>query len=129
MKKKLYQALASRVTAMKSCERRGKQEWKSRHEAAITALVREYLPSGSGFDCGTTIDIDKSDGRRVLCFHTSFHRMNDCGMYVEWCDYTVKAVADLLCGFVVNARGRDINDLRVYVEESFRGALDQEVDD
>lgn len=129
MKRKVYEALANRVQAYHSCLTNGNLEWADKHEEVILDLVENYLPRGGGFDVGTCIVLEKSDGRRVLRLDTSFHKLNNMGYYDGWYDYTVKVVADMIGGIDVNARGRNVDGLRDYVEETFYEALQQEVDD
>ena len=52
---KLYQTLAQTVGAYRRCVESKNLEWQQRHEERILAAVKECMPSGSGFDNGTTL--------------------------------------------------------------------------
>lgn len=112
--------IASTVQAFKNCIEAHNNEWRDKHLEAI----REYedmLPSGSGIDGGTKIDIDRSSGDKlVLTF--SYHHMNDCGMYDGWNDYTCY-VRPAFDGITLSIRGRNRNDIMDYLYEVYNGAL------
>lgn len=76
-----------------------RDEWLERHEDKIQKLVKEYLPSGSGFDAGTQINLEESTSDKLV-FYTSFHHMDENGMYDGWIDLRVTVIADLACGAV-----------------------------
>ena len=89
--KPLYQHIASLLIARQNCIANGNTEWESNHSSSLESL-QDFLPSGSGFDSGTTIDIDTvEDSRGVPCIvlSTSYHHMNECGMYCGWSEHTV----------------------------------------
>lgn len=56
MKTPLYVELARLVQARLNCIAQGNQEWLGKHEERIVELVKEQMPSGSGFDYGTKLD-------------------------------------------------------------------------
>jgi hypothetical protein len=62
----LYQLLASSIDAYKRCKETDANgimrnpEWFHKHFETIKQLVSDHMPSGSGWDCGTKIDIDAS---------------------------------------------------------------------
>lgn len=88
-------------------------------------LVKEHLPSGSGFDAGTELVIDVCDAS-TLVFKTAFHHMDEHGGYDGWSEHKVKAVAEF-GGLDVMVTGRDRNDIKEYIGETFYQALSQEV--
>lgn len=101
-------------------------------EDEIERLVKEHLPSGSGFDAGTTLDLDMSDssvyrypGR--LAFKTSFHHMDEHGGYDGWTDHFVHAMPDWQ-GITLVVTGRDRKQIKEYIHETFHQALMQEVE-
>ena len=57
----LYQKLAALVGAVKNCQEANNAEWENKHTESIELLVDRYMPSGSGFDNGTVLDIDCAD--------------------------------------------------------------------
>ena len=122
MSTKVYQQLASLVTARENCAKSGNDVWFDKHEEAIETIVNNYMPSGSGFDSGTKIDLDKSTGDKLV-FTTSYHHMNDGGYYDGWTDHTVTVKPSLLHGFTLNISGRDRNDFKDYAYDVFQIAL------
>jgi hypothetical protein len=126
--RKLYQELASCLTAAANCLVSGNAEWLGRHKDRAERLVRDMMPSGSGFDNGTTLDFDKSNGNRLV-FVTAFHHMNDGGMYDGWTEHTVTVTPSFVGGFDLRVSGRDRNDIKDYIGDSFQHALSQDVPD
>jgi hypothetical protein len=122
---KLYQELAQLVAARLHCIAT-LNPWSEKHEAHIVALVSEYLPSGSGFDSGTTLDLVLSTGNKLV-FNTSYHHMNDMGYYDGWTEHTVIVKPDLQFDFVLRITGRDRNDIKDYIDEMFSYALNTEL--
>lgn len=130
---KVYQEIANRLVSMRSCMESGNLEWLDRHSAALDRLARDFLPSGSGFDVGTSLEVEDSDGHNKLVFTTSYHRLNEAGMYVGWYNYHITVTPDLALGFNIRVRGSKQKKLnhneRDYVEELFAMALEMEVPD
>jgi hypothetical protein len=122
MSTKVYQQLASLVTARENCVKSGNDVWFDKHGEAIETIVNNYMPSGSGFDSGTKIDLDKSTGDKLV-FTTSYHHMNDGGYYDGWSDHTVTVKPSLLHGFTLNIGGRDRNGFKDYAYDVFQIAL------
>jgi hypothetical protein len=127
MARYLYSELASTVDALHTCETKPEQygEWAGKHADSIDALVREHMPSGSGFDCGTKIDLDASHAEKLV-FTTSFHHMNDDGYYDGWTEHTV-TVTPSFNGFNLRIGGRNRNDIKEYIHEAFSQALKTEL--
>lgn len=65
-------------------------KWVRDTDEWIEHLEDNYLPSGSGYDVGTTLDRGESD-HDLLVFNTSFHMMDDVGSYMGWWDLLVTA--------------------------------------
>lgn len=126
---KVYQAIASKIQAMRNCDESGNIEWFHKHHDAILALVRDHLPSGSGFDSGTAIDgLEHVDSKRdELRFSTFFHHMNDSGMYDGWSEHCIVVRPSLAHGFTLRVAGRDRNGIKEYIAEVFSAALDAEL--
>lgn len=118
----LYSRLATLCDAALRCAKTGNDEWRERHTEKVTTLVREHMPSGSGFDNGTVLDSDLSTGEKLV-FHTSFHHMDEHGGYDGWTDHTVTVRGSLMHGFTMTISGRDRNDIKEYVHECFDVAL------
>ena len=128
MARYLYSELASTVNAMHTCERNPQQygEWTAKHADRISELVREHMPSGSGFDCGTHMDVEASHGEKLV-FTTSFHHMDDNGYYCGWTEHTI-VVTPSFSGFNLRISGRDRNGIKDYIHDAFSMALKTELD-
>lgn len=94
-----------------------------RSQEEIERLVKEFMPSGSGFDAGTTFDLDASN-RLKMVFKTEFHHMNDNGMYDGWTQHSV-IVTPHFGGFDIRVTGRNRNDIKDYIGDAFESALSQ----
>lgn len=123
---KLYVELASAVGARLNCLASKNTEWEEKHESRINALVSAHMPSGSGFDNGTAIDLDKSTGEKLV-FSTAFHHMDEAGGYCGWTEHEVTAVPSFLGGFSLKISGRDRNDIKDYIGDTFQHALSTDV--
>ena len=123
---KLYRKLASLVQAHINCEISGNKEWFEKHEARIEELVKNYMPSGSGFDCGTKIDLDKSTPEKLV-FYTDFHHMNEVGYYDGWTEHRITVRPSLAFGFTLTISGKNRNEIKDYIHQVFDCALDEEV--
>lgn len=132
MKRQLYQHLASRVQAMENCAESGNSEWFGRHRAAIEGLVKEHMPSGSGFDNGTVLNVGTGKNcskPNRLVFSTSFHHMNESGMYDGWTEHDVIVTPDLAHDFSLSITGRDRQQIKDHIADTFYTALRLEIDD
>lgn len=119
---KLYIHIAHTLLAMRNCEASGNLEWFSKHREDLRAV---NLPSGSGFDNGS--ELDPKSTPEKLVFTTSFHHMNENGMYDGWTDHTVTVRPSLVFGFLITVGGKNRNDIKAYVAEMFECALNSEV--
>lgn len=137
MKVKLYARLAGLIVARHNCikhvsetkdttERERAQEWKLKHEEAIIRLVKRYMPSGSGFDNGTTIDLNVSNKDRLV-FDTSFHHMDENGFYDGWTEHCIR-VYPAFDNVRMTITGQDKNNIKEYIYEVFDTALNTEVE-
>lgn len=118
----LYQALATKVMARMNCANGKNPEWFQRHKDAVDYMVEECMPHGGGFDCGTTLDWDKSTGDKLV-FKCAFHHMNDGGMYDGWSHHDVIVRPSLAFGFDLKITGRDRRDIKDYIADTFHHAL------
>lgn len=121
----VYQAIALKIQAMRNCNKSGNGEWFTRHHDAIDNILRDYLPSGSGFDAGTQFDVCEhvDNGRDELRFTTSFHHMNETGFYDGWTEHNVIIRPNLSHGFTLRVTGRDRNGIKEYIADTFHHAL------
>jgi len=125
---KVYQAIASKIAAMRNCLDNGNGEWFTRHRDAIDNIMREHMPRGSGFDAGTEFDVcdHVDDNRERLVFTTSFHHMNETGFYDGWTDHKV-IVTPSFAGFDLRVTGRDRNGIKEHIADTFHHALERAV--
>ncbi|MEO1748684.1 MAG: hypothetical protein AAFR27_08730 [Pseudomonadota bacterium] len=126
---KVYQAIAQKVIAARNCVAAGNTEWFDRHSDGIAQLVRDYLPHGSGFDAGTTFDLEahiEAPTMARLTFETSFHHMNDGGFYDGWTHHKVIVWPDW-GGFNLRVTGRDRRGIKGYIGDLFYDALERAI--
>jgi hypothetical protein len=116
-------AIASRLDAMVNCVKTGNVEWEAKHSETIASLVDQHFPHGSGFDNGTSLNVDHSEPERLV-FDTSFHHMDTNGYYDGWSQHTVIVKPSLILGYTLRITGRNRNDIKDYIAEAFRQALD-----
>lgn len=126
---KVYQEIATRFNAIQNCIEANNSKWEQRHGEAIDALVEKYLPSGSGFDNGTTFNYDESKDNRLV-FDSAYHRMDEHGYYDGWIEFKVIISPSLQFGLTLNIVGKfgKHQDLKSYIDDTFYNALDQEVE-
>lgn len=123
--KTLLSHLAVCLVARNNCIKSGNGEWQTKWEDAIESLC-ENLPSGSGIDNGTRIDLDRSNGTGWIVFTTAFHHMNENGMYDGWTEHEVKVTPCLHSGFNLKISGRDRNQIKEYLHDVFSSCLETE---
>lgn len=87
--------------------------------------LRQLLPSGAGLDSGTSIDATSTIDRIVL--NTSFHHMNDAGYYDGWTDHKI-IIKPEFDGLQISIGGRNRNQIKEYLHETFCHALAQLID-
>ena len=120
-KTKLYRELASCVQARLNCQKSNNQEWYCRHTETIDALV-DMLPSGSGIDRGTKIDLEKSTSEKLV-FNVSFHHMDENGFYDGWTEHVITVRPSLQFDIDLTISGRNRNDIKEYLHEVYSAAL------
>jgi len=126
MDNKLYCELARLVAAIRNCEKSNNQEWLGRHTARLKTLVQEEMPSGSGIDNGTKIDLDASTPDKLV-FEVGFHHMNDGGMYDGWTEHRIIVTPSLAFGFDLRITGKDRNEIKEYLNDVYYSALNETV--
>lgn len=136
MKDKLYrlfaQALNARKNCIKSAERAATEEEGARLDEMVDNWdwvieeLNNLLPSGSGFDVGSKVLPDSQPLSGALRIDTAFHFMNDGGYYDGWEEYVVRVKPSLLYGIELAIAGRDRNDIKDYMYETFQHSLTRE---
>lgn len=124
METKTYQELATAIIARSNCEKSGNTEWLQRHTDHIYSIVKDHAPSGAGIDNGTKIDLEKSNGDKLV-FATSFHHMNDNGMYDGWTEHWVTVRPSLAFGIEISISGRNRNGIKEYIHDVFHTFLSE----
>jgi hypothetical protein len=114
------------VTVHRTTNEPKNPEWLDRHTDIIEALVKQHLPSGSGYDSGTKIDLDASTGNKLV-FTTAFHHMNEGGYYDGWTEHTVTVTPSLAQKFYLRISGRNRNDIKEMMYQDFDAALHTDV--
>lgn len=126
MNNTLAEQISTTIEARENCERLNNTEWHARHEQTLEELA-DLLPSGSGIDTGTKIDLDESKpDKLVLTF--SYHHMDDCGGYDGWTDHSVIVTPALRGQFRLRITGRNRNDVKEYLYQVYEDALRQTVE-
>ena len=123
---KVYEQLAQSLQARINCEKHGNTEWHVRHTETIESTCKEYLPSGSGFDCGTRFDFDKSTPNRLV-LNTDFHHMDEHGGYDGWTEHQVIVTPSLVFRFDVRVTGVNKRDVKEYIASEFECALNSDM--
>jgi hypothetical protein len=123
---KVYQQIARGIHAMEYCRRNAMDEMARYWQDVIERTVRDYLPSGSGFDNGTSIDLEESTPEKLV-LHTSFHHMLENGEYWGWTDHQVIVTPSLGFMFTMRITGRNRDDIKDYIAQEFFEALIEEV--
>jgi len=130
--KSVLSALSSAIVARHNCTKSGNVEWFAKHDALIAQIVENCLPSGSGFDSGTKIDLTEnrgvcaSNGLSKIVLTTAFHHMNENGYYHGWTEHKITVKPCLLFGFSLTISGKNRNEIKEYIHETFSHALEQE---
>lgn len=123
----VYKHLAHALLARENCERMGNDEWFHRHQRRADYMVENHLPSGSGFDSGTSIDWERSTSEKIVLY-TSFHHMDEHGGYDGWTEHTVTLRPSFPFDFDLRVSGKDRNQIKEYIGETFDYMLREEVE-
>lgn len=118
------QKMANLLAAIANCDKSGNWEWHEKHSDALLRIVRDELPSGSGFDSGVALaDVSTPEN---LVFTTFFHHMDEHGYYCGWSEHRVSVRASLVHGIDVRVSGRNVRDIKEYIGDVFHAALTAE---
>ena len=116
---KVYQQISSLSSAIENCIKSGNTEWQEKHNDAIDSIIKNLMPSGSGFDDGTKLI--SADEKKIV-FATSYHHMNDGGYYDGWTEHKI-IITPSFDGFNMRITGRDRNAIKDYIADVFHDAL------
>jgi hypothetical protein len=120
----LYKHIASALIARANCEKSNNAEWFARHTDTLEKLCDQFMPSGSGVDCGTKIDLERSKPDRLI-FTFSYHHMDQSGGYAGWTDHQLIVTPSLAFGYDTRITGRDRNQVKEYFYDLFGSALSE----
>lgn len=124
----LYRHLATALSAADNYRKAHNDEWLPKHLDAALALTRDHMPSGSGFDNGTKLDLARSHAKKLV-FTTAFHHVDEGGSYDGWTEHTVTVRLSSVFGIsLLTISGRNRNQIKNYIADTFQAALTGEVD-
>ena len=123
---KRYQVIASALQARANCAKTmdTHQEWFERWTDTILQETAN-LPSGAGIDHAPQFDFDKSTPEKLV-FKLGYHHMDQNGFYDGWTDHSLIVTPSLQFGFSIRITGRDRNQTKDYLHETFQYALAEE---
>ncbi len=121
----MYAAIANAIVARTNCERSGNTEWYARWTERLAQLA-DLLPSGSGVDSGTTIDLERSTGAKIV-LGTAYHHMDEGGGYSGWTEHAITIRPAFIGGIDLTIGGRDRNGIKEYLGEMYHADLTREV--
>lgn len=125
MNETVLQILASSLFSIESEAKRPDTSHKKFSEARedlIDNVARNYLPSGSGFDGGSRVNMERSKPNRIV-IDTAFHHMSEHGYYDGWSEHSVIITPSLVWGYEIRVTGRNRNEIKDYIGEAFQHAL------
>lgn len=126
MARKLYQAMASNIDRINR-NSDAANPFAEMGRESLESLVREYLPSGSGFDSGCYVETDQSRRDKIV-IRCDFHHMDENGYYSGWTTHRAIVTPSLQFGFDLRITGKDKNGIKDYIADTIHAALVQEVE-
>jgi hypothetical protein len=124
-KDSLIRRISIMIDARLRCQAHGGNgEWFDRWTARLSDVERNQLPSGSGIDNGTWIDLGASSADKIVLV-AGFHHMNDTGMYNGWTHHKITVRPSFIHGAVLTISGVNRNDIKEYLHQTFGYALSQ----
>lgn len=117
----LVSFIASQVEARWNCSNGKNPVWFETHSDRLEYIAKNLLPSGSGIDNGTKIDLSTSSPKKLV-LDAGFHHMNDGGFYDGWTEHTL-IITPTFGGVEIRITGRDRNDIKDYLHEVFHVCL------
>jgi hypothetical protein len=142
---KVYQAIARALEARESCIKYRKEAVEEKNfnkynelvdmwDRKIERIEEQFLPHGSGFDTGETINVDESSPDKIVIYG-EFHVMNEVGIYDGYAGYKIVVVPSLAYGFDLKLVGSSYwpsrtsyVDLQDYIETIYQGILDNPIE-
>ena len=78
--------------------------------------------SAGFYDAGCHINLPRSNENKIV-IDFSYHFMDTNGFYAGWEDYTLYITPDLSNDFILRITGKDRNDIKEYLYQTFNYAL------
>ena len=123
----LFKTIAGSLGAMERCRKSANYDWAKRHVERLEWMAANYLPSGSGIDQGTKIELDESSSEKIV-LSCSYHHMDDNGHYDGWTQHKIIVTASLETGLRIRVTGRDRNGIKEYLGDTFSSVLTTDFD-
>lgn len=82
-----FQVIANKLQAIQNCVKSNNKEWHEKHTENLETIIKNG-PSGSGIDCGTKLDFEKSHSEKLV-FDVAFHHMDEHGYYDGWTNHKI----------------------------------------
>lgn len=117
MEKISLKKFARVFVALLNCIKSKNDEWKVKHSSTIDELCKN-LPHGSGLDAGCSFDFENSKPDKLI-FLTSFHHLDENGMYSGWTYHKIIIVPSLAFGYEIKITGKDRNQIKDYLGQLF----------
>lgn len=91
-------------------------------------LEKEVLPSGSGIDSGTEINLKGTHADRIT-LNTAFHHMDpESGMYDGWTTHQVIVQPSLMHPYKIRVTGPNKRDIKGYLSQVYGDCMDREIE-
>lgn len=97
----ITQKLIEKIAIFLPSSKHTENTFDASKENAVDQL-NEYLPSGSGIDCGSKINFCESTRSKIV-IDSAYHYMDENGFYSGWFDFVVIATIDFV-GIDVNVK-------------------------
>lgn len=88
--------------------------------------LMDELPSGSGIDHGTKLVWEKTRKGKIV-LQADFHHMDENGGYDGWTEHEIIVAPDF-DGFEIKVTGRNRNQIKEYLADTYHYALSAEVE-
>ena len=89
----------------------------------LEILAKNFLPSGSGFDSGCKILEVFKNRIKIQC---DFHHMDENGFYCGWSEH-IATITPSFNGFDICLSGKNMHDIKPYICDMLRSALDKTI--
>lgn len=114
----IIERIASLCVQNQNCVKANNVEWRDKSQAELNHIAKNLLPSGSGIDCGTKIDVAGSSDNKVILV-CSYHHMNENGMYDGWTEHTITVRPSFVVGLNISISGPDRNAIKEYLHDVY----------